>query len=178
MVDLVEFPDRGHSLLDNSFDLLAVMAASLTFKDMNLNEGTKKFKWNKIEVYYFPCNLLSARIGVLYWYCAGALQNATELLSLAGGYLTSVSTRPASPRPAPATVPDIPGEPYHIPYPSKEDLAFADRFVDPLWGLTSPCFFSRDDGGKIVRGLQSVPTGVQGRPVLLVGNHQLLGDKK
>jgi len=55
-------------------------------------------------------------------------------------------------------------------------LAFADRFVDPLWGLTSPVFFSRDDGGKIVRGLQSVPTGVQGRPVLLVGNHQLLGD--
>lgn len=39
VVDLVEFPDRGHSLLDNSFNLLAVMAASLTFKDMNLNEG-------------------------------------------------------------------------------------------------------------------------------------------
>ena len=113
---------------------------------------------------------------LLWFLCVGALLNATELLSSAGGYLTTVSTRPASPRPAPSPAPDSPTEPYHIPYPSKEDLAFADRFVDPLWGLTSPVFFSRDDSGKIVRGLQSVPTGVQGRPVLLVGNHQLLGN--
>jgi len=40
VVDLVEFPDRGHSMLDDSVNLLAVMAASVTFKELNLNEGT------------------------------------------------------------------------------------------------------------------------------------------
>ena len=39
VVDLVEFPDRGHSMLDDSVNLLAVMAASMAFKDLNLNEG-------------------------------------------------------------------------------------------------------------------------------------------
>jgi hypothetical protein len=29
--------------------------------------------------------------------------------------------------------------------------------------------------GKVVEGINNVPTGREGRPVLLVGNHQLLG---
>lgn len=39
----------------------------------------------------------------------------------------------------------------------------------------SPVFLTRGPGGQLVRGLQDVPTGTEGRPVLLVGNHQLYG---
>lgn len=142
-VDLVEFPERGHSLLDGSFDLLSVMGATLTFQEFNLTDG--------------------------------GMDKAKEELSSSGGYLTSVSTRPASPTTLPAPSPVHPVDPYEVVYPSKEDLALADRFVEPLWALTSPVFLSRDETGRVVRGLGPVPTGQQGRPVLLVGNHQLLG---
>ena len=46
--------------------------------------------------------------------------------------------------------------------------------VDPLRRLVSPKFFSTEDG-VVVEGLSGVPSPQQGRPVLLVGNHQLFG---
>ena len=49
-----------------------------------------------------------------------------------------------------------------------------DSVVDPLRRLVSPKFFSTVEG-KVVEGLSGVPSPQQGRPVLLVGNHQLFG---
>ena len=49
-----------------------------------------------------------------------------------------------------------------------------DSVVDPLRRLVSPKFFSTEDG-VVVEGLSGVPSPQQGRPVLLVGNHQLFG---
>lgn len=36
-------------------------------------------------------------------------------------------------------------------------------------------FLTRGKDGQLKRGLDAVPTGLSGRPVLLVGNHQLYG---
>ena len=49
-----------------------------------------------------------------------------------------------------------------------------DSVVDPLRRLVSPKFFSTVEG-EVVEGLRGVPSPQQGRPVLLVGNHQLFG---
>ena len=49
-----------------------------------------------------------------------------------------------------------------------------DSVVDPLRRLVSPKFFSTVEG-KVVEGLSGVPSPEKGRPVLLVGNHQLFG---
>ena len=49
-----------------------------------------------------------------------------------------------------------------------------DSVVDPLRRLVSPKFFSTLEG-KVVEGLSGVPSPEKGRPVLLVGNHQLFG---
>ena len=38
-VDLIEFPEKGHALLDGSFDLLTVIAASKVFQDISLSAG-------------------------------------------------------------------------------------------------------------------------------------------
>lgn len=65
---------------------------------------------------------------------------------------------------------------YRMNLPSSEDLAAADRQIDPLASLLSPVFLSRGPRGSLVMGLGPVPTGSEGRPVLLVGNHQLMGE--
>jgi pimeloyl-ACP methyl ester carboxylesterase len=49
-----------------------------------------------------------------------------------------------------------------------------DSVVDPLRRLVSPKFFSTLEG-EVVEGLSGVPSPQEGRPVLLVGNHQLFG---
>lgn len=65
---------------------------------------------------------------------------------------------------------------YDQPFPSEEEIAQIDNLVEPLVALLSPVFLSKEKGSnRLVRGLGPVPTGLQGRPVLLVGNHQLLG---
>ena len=38
-VDLIDFPEKGHALLDGSFDLLTVLAASKVFQDIPLSSG-------------------------------------------------------------------------------------------------------------------------------------------
>lgn len=38
-VDLIEFSDRGHALLDGTFDLLTILAASKVFQDIPLSAG-------------------------------------------------------------------------------------------------------------------------------------------
>jgi pimeloyl-ACP methyl ester carboxylesterase len=66
--------------------------------------------------------------------------------------------------------------PIELPTPRELDLD-AERFVATLRRLTSPVFFSTDPRtGAVRQGLQHVPLGrgaLKGRPVLLVGNHQL-----
>lgn len=62
-----------------------------------------------------------------------------------------------------------------IELPSIEDIRAVDKQLDPAFKVFSPIFLSTDNEGKIAEGLQHVPTGGEGRPVLLVGNHQLLG---
>lgn len=60
--------------------------------------------------------------------------------------------------------------------PTKEQLAETRRsLVNPLRRLVSPVFFSTSNG-VVARGLGGVPLPANtGRPVLLVGNHQLFG---
>jgi len=60
-------------------------------------------------------------------------------------------------------------------YPNPRDLQEVDRTLEPLFRGTSPVFLSRTVDGAVTRGLHSVPTGLSGRPVLFVGNHQLYG---
>lgn len=59
--------------------------------------------------------------------------------------------------------------------PTKEDLQQIDKQLAPLVSAVSPVFFSTNQDGQITAGLSQVPLGTAGRPVLLVGNHQLLG---
>ena len=61
------------------------------------------------------------------------------------------------------------------PYPSKQDLAQVDQQFGFLRRGTSPIFLSMDNNGRLARGIKNVPVGKEGRPVLLVGNHQLYG---
>lgn len=61
---------------------------------------------------------------------------------------------------------------YDVKYPSEDKFK---KNLDVLNKIYSPVFLSRGRDGRLRRGLANVPTGQSGRPVLLVGNHQLLG---
>jgi len=67
------------------------------------------------------------------------------------------------------------GSAYESFLPSQMDLKEIQPLIDRFYQATSPIYFSRNSKGDLMRGLDSVPTGLEGRPVLLVGNHQLLG---
>jgi len=65
-----------------------------------------------------------------------------------------------------------------FPVPSDEEMsafeeegAFYNNLIKPF----SPVFFSTSPDGAVQRGLGAVPVGGEGRPVLLVGNHQIFG---
>jgi len=60
-------------------------------------------------------------------------------------------------------------------YPSDKDIAEIDQQLALIFKGASAVFFSRGADGSLIRGLQGVPTGLSGRPVLFVGNHQLYG---
>lgn len=67
-----------------------------------------------------------------------------------------------------------------VPYPSDEAITTLQNQVGPFIKSFSPVFLSRESGtpgqpSRVVRGIGAVPTGQAGRPVLLVGNHQLYG---
>ena len=64
-----------------------------------------------------------------------------------------------------------------FPVPSEEDMDEMDKTAGfgNLQKLFSPVFLSTEEDGRVVQGLGGVPTGLSGRPVLLVGNHQLFG---
>ena len=110
-VEVLEFQDTGHAILDGSLDLASILLNSRTFQ--------------------------------------------------------------------PAKAPTV-----EVAYPSDEEIASAEKQIGPFLKGFSPIFLSREakstELGKssqvVVRGLSSVPTGLSGRPVLFVGNHQLYGN--
>ena len=61
--------------------------------------------------------------------------------------------------------------------PSEADMKQVDEQFGRILKSFSTVFLSRStDGTKsLVRGIENIPTGKDGRPVLLVGNHQLYG---
>ena len=60
-------------------------------------------------------------------------------------------------------------------YPTSKEIADADRQYGPIFKAASSVFLSRTSEGRLIRGINSIPVGLSGRPVLLVGNHQLYG---
>ena len=68
-----------------------------------------------------------------------------------------------------------PKNPLDIPFPTEADMEEVERSFGPFLNAMSPIFLSRSKDGRLQRGVDSVPTGTDGRPVLLVGNHQLYG---
>jgi pimeloyl-ACP methyl ester carboxylesterase len=62
-----------------------------------------------------------------------------------------------------------------ITIPSKKDMEELERNFGPFLNAVSPVFLSRGKDGMLTRGIDNLPTGLQGRPVLLVGNHQIYG---
>ena len=63
-------------------------------------------------------------------------------------------------------------DPSFVP-PSTKELRVAFESLNALRSVVSPVFFSTRDDGSIVPGLSAVPFE-EGRPVLLVGNHQTI----
>jgi len=65
-----------------------------------------------------------------------------------------------------------------FPVPTDEEMeAFEEEgsFYNNLIKPFSPVFFSTSPDGAVQRGLGAVPVGGEGRPVLLIGNHQIFG---
>ena len=64
-----------------------------------------------------------------------------------------------------------------IPFPSDEEIEQTERILLRQYAsVFSPVFITRSLSGDLVKGIDSLPIGREmGRPVLLVGNHQLLG---
>lgn len=66
--------------------------------------------------------------------------------------------------------------PVDIPFPSQEDIDDVEkRIYGNFVKAFSPVFLSKDAQGNLQQGISGIPVGVEGRPVLLVGNHQLYG---
>jgi len=71
-----------------------------------------------------------------------------------------------------------------VAYPSDDAIASIEKQIGPFTKSFSPVFLTRQTQGpssssssssQVIRGIDTVPTGLSGRPVLLVGNHQLYG---
>ena len=62
-----------------------------------------------------------------------------------------------------------------VELPSADDMQQINKRLGPLINASSTVFFSTGEDGAVIPGIGNVPTGLNGRPVLLVGNHQLLG---
>lgn len=101
LIELIEYPDAGHALLDDSFNIVQL------------------FKENKVFKENFSI--------------------------------------------------------YDNIYPSEKDLSEVRQNLNRFRSIVSPVFISRNPDGSLRRGIASIPTGKSGRPVLMVGNHQLLG---
>ena len=78
-------------------------------------------------------------------------------------------------------VPESPVIDLTVPFPSKEDIENINKQIGPFIKALSPIYLSRiidpyTKKSRIVSGIKNIPTGIEtGRPVLLVGNHQLFG---
>ena len=60
-------------------------------------------------------------------------------------------------------------------YPSQETIEEFEQILFTFRRVVSPVMLTRRGDGSLKRGIMSVPVGTEGRPVLLVGNHQLYG---
>ena len=71
---------------------------------------------------------------------------------------------------------DIDSSEVYCPPPNSIDIKNAEKQAGNLIKAVSPVFLTRRKDGVIVKGIDDIPTGSStGRPVLLVGNHQLYG---
>jgi pimeloyl-ACP methyl ester carboxylesterase len=66
-------------------------------------------------------------------------------------------------------------DPLDCAFPTQEDMVDVETNFGPFLNAMSPVFLTRGKDGMLQRGVKSLPTGINGRPVLLVGNHQLYG---
>jgi hypothetical protein len=62
-----------------------------------------------------------------------------------------------------------------VPMPTAKDMEDVERTLGPFLNAMSPVFLTRGKDKLLHRGIENIPTGLEGRPVLLVGNHQLYG---
>ena len=69
----------------------------------------------------------------------------------------------------------VPEPPIQDYYPSAEDIRAVETQLAPIFRGASSIFLTRTADGRLKRGIADIPTGQEGRPVLLVGNHQLYG---
>ena len=66
-------------------------------------------------------------------------------------------------------------DPLDIAFPTDADMLDVEKNFGPFLNAMSPVFLSKGKDGMLHRGVKNIPTGLEGRPVLLVGNHQLYG---
>eukprot|EP01041_Mallomonas_annulata_P009671 gene9671-20113_t len=62
-----------------------------------------------------------------------------------------------------------------FPFPTRDEIARGDETIRGLRKALSPIFLQRRKDGTLIEGLEGLPVGSEGRPVLYVGNHQLIG---
>jgi hypothetical protein len=69
-----------------------------------------------------------------------------------------------------------PINPLDAPTPTEKDVEDFEKQFGGLLNTLSTVFLTQGEDGYLRRGIDTVPLGKEGRPVLLVGNHQLLGN--
>lgn len=152
-VELLEFVDSGHALLDGNVDLAKVIVSSRTFSQFRINAKSD----HKACVEGQPNSTLLDG--------SSSYNDAQHSLNKVKEGNTAVEAVEA------VIIPDS----SIITMPPQVEIDKIDQQFGPFLKALSPVFLSRDQDGQVVRGLGAVPTGLAGRPVLLVGNHQLYG---
>eukprot|EP01031_Cornospumella_fuschlensis_P031180 gene31180-37687_t len=61
-----------------------------------------------------------------------------------------------------------------LPPLTAEEIRLAQKNTHPFFWAASPLFYSTDSQGRVVQGLGGIPNDAS-RPILFVGNHQLMG---
>lgn len=170
---LYDWLSLGNCLMEKRYkDITTSTLILVGMNDRLLPSGNEGKRLKKV--------LTKAKVELLEYPSTGhaLLDGSIDILKVLTESITfaaPVPTVPASTGTVPRTVsPSNDGEAsLDVPYPSDRDIQkFNDQFSFLKKSL-SPVFLSRGADNYIRRGIASVPTGRAGRPVLLVGNHQL-----